>query len=93
MQLECWAQGTPDAWVLSTLSQGYRLQFHHWPPTPGRVKWTVIYDPEKARALESELATLLDKGAIVPVDPLRDPGVFIPGISWFRRKPAIYARF
>lgn len=75
-QLECWARGTRDAWVLSTLSQGYRLQFHRRPPIPGRVKWTVIHDPVKARALESELATLLDKGAIVPIDPLREPGGF-----------------
>lgn len=37
---------------------------------------TVIHDEAKAQALTQEISTLLAKGAIVPVDPLRDPGGF-----------------
>lgn len=74
MQLDCWAHDTPDTWVLSTLSRGYHIQFHRRPPVPGRVKWTVIHDPVKRRTLALEIATLLAKGAVVPVDPLKEPG-------------------
>lgn len=75
-QLDYWASHTSDTWVLATLSRGYQLQFRRRPTVPGRVRWTVIRDPAKSRALVQELSTLLDKGAIVPVDPLRDPGGF-----------------
>lgn len=37
---------------------------------------TVISDPVRAQALSDEIDTLLVKGAIVPVDPLLDPGGF-----------------
>ncbi|XP_032403374.1 uncharacterized protein LOC116709131 [Xiphophorus hellerii] len=75
-QLSFWAAHTPDLWVLSTLSRGYRLQFRRRPPIPGRVRMTAICDPVKAQALNQEICTLLAKGAIVPVDPLLDPGGF-----------------
>lgn len=75
-QLNYWALHTPDIWVLSTLSRGYRLQFRRRPPTSGRVRMTVIHDLAKAQALNREISTLLAKGAIVPVDPRRDPGGF-----------------
>ncbi|XP_029998122.1 uncharacterized protein LOC115424868 [Sphaeramia orbicularis] len=75
-QLSSWAAHTPDCWVLTTLSRGYHLQFRRRPPVPGRVRMTVICDPAKARALNHEICTLLAKGAIVPVDPLLDPGGF-----------------
>lgn len=62
--------------MLSTLSRGYRIQFRRRPPAFGRVCHTHISDPVRSRALDSEIATLLDKGAIVPVDPRQDPGGF-----------------
>lgn len=37
---------------------------------------TVIRDPARASTLNQEISTLLDKGAIVPVDPQRDLGGF-----------------
>ena len=37
---------------------------------------TVIHDQVKAQALSQEIDTLLAKGAILPVNPLRDPGGF-----------------
>lgn len=61
---------------MSTLTQGYELQFRRRPPAFGRVKITSIDDPAKAQALAQELSTLLDKGAILPVDPLLHPGGF-----------------
>lgn len=75
-QLRFWAAHTPDAWVLATLTRGYRIQFRRRPPVHGRVKMTIIRDPVKAQTLENEIGTLLAKGAIVPVDPLLDPGGF-----------------
>ncbi|XP_062372037.1 uncharacterized protein LOC134059609 [Sardina pilchardus] len=75
-QLSYWAASTRDPWVLSTLTNGYKLQFRRRPPTHGRVKMTIIRDPAKAQALTQELSALLDKGAIEPVDPLLQPGGF-----------------
>ncbi|KAK7905160.1 hypothetical protein WMY93_017767 [Mugilogobius chulae] len=69
-------RGGRKLWVLTTLSQGYRLQFRRRPPAFGRVRWTVIHDSAKAQALCKEISTLLEKGAIVPVDPRLDPGGF-----------------
>ncbi|XP_014834349.1 PREDICTED: uncharacterized protein LOC106912030, partial [Poecilia mexicana] len=37
---------------------------------------TVIHDQAKAQALSHEIDALLAKGAILPVDPLQDPGGF-----------------
>ena len=54
--------------MVSTLTQGYELQFRRW------VKMTVVNDPTKALALAQELSVLLAKGAIEPVDPLLQPG-------------------
>ncbi|KAK7895505.1 hypothetical protein WMY93_020830 [Mugilogobius chulae] len=75
-QLSYWAAHTPDVWVLTTLSRGYRLQFRRRPPVFGRVRMTIIQDPAKALALDQEISTLLVKGAIVPVNPRLDPGGF-----------------
>ncbi|XP_072319724.1 uncharacterized protein [Eucyclogobius newberryi] len=75
-QLEYWTAHSPDIWVLARLSEGYNLQFRRRPPVPGRIRMTVIQDSAKAQALSQEIRTLLDKGAIVPVDPLLDPGGF-----------------
>jgi len=71
-QLSYWAVCTSDPWVVSTLTQGYELQFQ--PLAFGRVKMTVVSDPAKALALAQELSVLLAKGAIEPVDPLLQPG-------------------
>ncbi|XP_030219303.1 uncharacterized protein LOC115548682 [Gadus morhua] len=63
-------------WVVSTLTQGYELQFRRRPLAFSRVKMTVVNDPAEALALDQELSTLLAKGAIEPVDPLLHPRGF-----------------
>ena len=75
-QLQYWAACTPDPWVLSTLTQGYTLQFRRRPLATGRVRMTIIRDPAKAIALGQELSTLQAKGAIEHVDPLVEPRGF-----------------
>ncbi|KAK7909311.1 hypothetical protein WMY93_013995 [Mugilogobius chulae] len=91
-QLDYWVAHTSDTWVLCTLSQGYHIQFRRRPPVPGRVTWTVIHDPAKAQALSQEIAVLLAKGAIVPVDPRQDPGGFYSRYFLVPKKLAIYAQ-
>ncbi|MED6264367.1 hypothetical protein CHARACLAT_014148 [Characodon lateralis] len=67
---------------------GYLLQFRRRPPIPSRAKMTVICNLMKAQALDREICTLVAMGAIVPMDPLWDPGVFIQFIFWFPRRLA-----
>lgn len=62
--------------MVATLTHDYKLQFHRWPPTHGRVKMTIIKDPVKALALGHEVSALLAKGAIEAVDPLAHPRGF-----------------
>lgn len=59
--LDFWAAHCRDAWVLKTMSQGYRLQFHCQPPPPSGVRVTTVADPVKAQCLSKEIATLLEK--------------------------------
>ena len=54
--------------MVSTLSKGYTLQFRHRPPAFCGVKMSVVRDPTKSLALGRGLASLLDKGAIEPVE-------------------------
>ena len=75
-QLSYWAACTSDSWVVSTVTQGYELQFRRRPLAFSRVKMTVVNDPAEALALDQELSTLLAKGAIEPVDPLLHPRGF-----------------
>ena len=75
-QLSYWAAYTSDPWVVSTLAQGYKLQFRRRPPAAGRVRMTIINDPAKSLTLNQELSVLLAKGAIEPVDPLLQPRGF-----------------
>ena len=63
-----WERETTDPWVVSTLSKGYTLQFRRRPLTLCRVKMSVVRDPAKSLALSRELASLLDKDAIDPVE-------------------------
>ena len=75
-QLSYWAACTSDPWVVSTITQGYELQFRRRPLAFSRVKMTIVSDPAKALALSQELSALLAKGAIEPVDPLLHPRGF-----------------
>ncbi|XP_074533298.1 uncharacterized protein LOC141796211 [Halichoeres trimaculatus] len=75
-QLGYWAAVASDPWVVSTLTQGYKLQFRRRPPLSSRVKSTVISNPAKALALDQELSALLAKQAIEAVDPLAHPRGF-----------------
>ncbi|KAL7382292.1 hypothetical protein ABVT39_020156 [Epinephelus coioides] len=80
--LDCTAETDKPRWRLASLHKrppvsrsGSRTfpsapQFQHRPPTFGRVNMTVIKDSAKAQALAQELSTLLDNGAITPMDAL-----------------------
>ncbi|XP_059932108.1 uncharacterized protein LOC132475134 [Gadus macrocephalus] len=82
-QLSYWAACT---WVVSTLTQGYELQFRRRPLAFSRVKMTVVNDPAKALALDQELSTLLAKGAIEPVDALLHPRGFYSRFFLIKKK-------
>lgn len=67
-----WAARALDPWVVSTLIQGYRLQFQHWPGQNDIYQRLVVL----ALVLDQELSVLLGKGAIEVVDPLLHPRWF-----------------
>ncbi|XP_039511917.1 NLR family CARD domain-containing protein 3-like [Pimephales promelas] len=67
-QLSYWEATTSDPWVIATLTQGYKLQFRRRPPAFKGVRMTVVSDPNSSLALKREVAQLLEKGAIEPVD-------------------------
>jgi len=85
-QLNYWVAQASDPWVVSTLTQGYKLQFRCRPPVFSRVKMTTINDPAKEVALNQELSVLLAKGAIEPVDPILEPGGFYSTYFLIRKK-------
>ncbi|XP_034001039.1 uncharacterized protein LOC117494304 [Trematomus bernacchii] len=85
-QLNYWVAQASDPWVVSTLTQGYKLQFRRRPPAFSRVKMTTISDPAKEIALNQELSVLLAKGAIEPVDPISKPGGFYSTYFLVRKK-------
>lgn len=75
-QLQSWEAHTSDPWVVSTISQGYRIQFRRRPPGFNGVKMTIVGDPAQADILRREIGTLLEKGAIVPVEKTTQEGGF-----------------
>ncbi|XP_037830295.1 uncharacterized protein LOC119616813 [Kryptolebias marmoratus] len=75
-QLSRWNALVSDQWVVSTVTRGYVLQFCRRPPVPSQVRMAIIRDQVKAQALSDEIDALLAKGAILPVNPLQDPGGF-----------------
>ena len=46
------------------MTLGYRIQFRRRPPFSRQVEQTIVTDPARALALETEIGTLLRKGAI-----------------------------
>ena len=73
-----WNLITSDAWVLQTVSEGYRIEFTGRPRLTTVPRWTPVpQDRARQRDLESGLQTLLEKRAIRIVDPPPDdPGFF-----------------
>ena len=71
-----WGSQLADKWVIDTMSMGYRIQFRRRPPFSRGVDQTVVTDPLRAQALESEIAALLRKGAIREIDPGSSPPGF-----------------
>jgi len=60
-----WKCLTGDPWVLSTV-QGYQLPLNQWPQcSVGPCMWL---QTEQLQALKVEVAKLVEKGAVVPVD-------------------------
>ncbi len=53
-----------DPWVVSTMTQGYRLQFLHRPPLTKSTTFTLVADPQHREVLVTEVNTLLAKRAI-----------------------------
>ncbi|XP_013877945.1 uncharacterized protein LOC106527568 [Austrofundulus limnaeus] len=97
VQLNHWAALIPDAWVVSTISQGYSIQFRRHPPIPGRVRMTVIHDQVKTLAMRTEIDSLLARvplcyskcflvpkktGGLRPVLDLRSLNVFLKVIPF-----------
>lgn len=78
--------GTTDDTSIYPLTQGYSLQFQHWPPASGWVKMTITADPAKSFALSQELSTHLTKGVIMSTYPLHQPQGSIQLIFWWQRK-------
>lgn len=61
-------------WVLSTMLQGYRLQFRGRPPPFTGIHPTTVADPLKRGVLRKEISVLLDKNAIRILQPLERQG-------------------
>ncbi|MGH0140143.1 UNVERIFIED_CONTAM: hypothetical protein FKN15_010187 [Acipenser sinensis] len=68
-QLQYWHAYTSDAWVLTTVHNGYKLQFRLGPPTFQGITNTFMTDPLQASVLQKEVVTLLCKRAICLVFP------------------------
>ncbi|XP_029441848.1 LOW QUALITY PROTEIN: uncharacterized protein LOC115081559 [Rhinatrema bivittatum] len=66
-QLSHWEAQVQDPWVISTLFEGYRIQFRCRPPKFNGVRMTVVSDSVQSAALQREILELLEKGAIEPV--------------------------
>ncbi|XP_071400930.1 LOW QUALITY PROTEIN: uncharacterized protein [Centroberyx affinis] len=69
LRLDSWEKEISDPWVLATVVRGYRIQFRRQPPPFSRVRMTLVRDPVQATVLAEEVATLLQKDAIVKVSP------------------------
>ena len=67
--LDSWEETVSDPWVLATVSKGYRIQFRRRPPPHSRIRMTIVTDPVQAQILTQEILTLLQKDAIMKVDP------------------------
>ena len=68
LKTERWAALTSSAWVLRTISRGYRLQFACVPPRFSGIVHTRVHG-KHARVLLEEIHSLLSKGAICVVPP------------------------
>ena len=65
-----WRSIAPDAWVLHTVTHGYRIEFTSPPPSGQVLRRTPLpASPIKRRALLEEVAALIAKKAISPVFP------------------------
>ncbi len=63
-----WEKIAPGQWVLDTIREGYQIEFTSAPPISSRWKETPTpTDPEQRQILESEIDTLLMKGAITRI--------------------------
>ncbi|XP_030272800.1 uncharacterized protein LOC115581658 [Sparus aurata] len=67
--LDSWEERVLDPWVLATVSTGYRIQFRRRPPPFSGVRMTTVRDPVQEKILAGEIATLLQKDAIMRVEP------------------------
>ncbi|KAJ8044926.1 hypothetical protein HOLleu_07823 [Holothuria leucospilota] len=60
-----WRDIGPDSWVLNVIQNGYQIEFSAVPPQGPTHKITQVpKNPAQRQALESEILTLLEKGAI-----------------------------
>lgn len=58
-------------WLCRTLRRGYALQFHRKPPAFGGVVSARLRNINEAQALTQEVTSLLQRGAILEVNPLK----------------------
>ena len=70
--VESWRRLKVPASVIKTV-EGFEIPFSRRPPTsfPSEASMTVIHDAERAAAVDEEVKTLLEKGAIHEVPPSR----------------------
>lgn len=70
LHLSNWKLSTANKWVLHTLTQGYALQFCQQPPRFSGVLKTTAGNPAEKQKLCSEISLLLEKHAMVEVEPV-----------------------
>lgn len=72
-----WHQITSDGWVLDCVDNGLRIPFFSHPPLTSSPTWTKIpANPLKAKALRTEVLSLLQKSAVESLHPPYPPGFF-----------------
>lgn len=59
-----WEAMVSDPWVISTMFNGYNIQFKRRPPKFNGVRATVVSNPASAAVLRQEISELLEKGAV-----------------------------
>ena len=65
-----WPKINPDAWVLRTVSEGYKIEFTKAPPARAVIRKTPLPKEKlKSTLLLDEVSALLIKNAITPLSP------------------------
>ena len=63
-----WINHIPDRWAVSVVLKGYQIEFHTLPQLTTKVRFTILPQQQHV-TLWQEISEMLNKGAIVQVDP------------------------